>query len=192
MRAKVACAVLAAGASRSLGCPKRRPLHRGEPLVRVAANCICQSRATWAAVIVGAHAGSVRAALGDSPIEVVPNPDWNLGIASSIRVAVSWADQHGCDALLLALCDQPRLSAAHLDRLIAEFEHSHLPVASHYAHKSAVPALFPRSLFAALAALSGDSGASQLLNDGRAVRRLSWADGEFDVDTLESERRLAP
>ncbi len=113
-------------------------------------------------------------------------------MAASIRVGVAWAQRHESDALLLALCDQPQLSSAHLDRLIAEFERTGLPVASYYAHKSAVPALFPRSLFAALAELSGDSGASRLLNDGRPLIRLSWAEGEFDVDTAEAERELSP
>jgi CTP:molybdopterin cytidylyltransferase MocA len=192
MTARVACAVLAAGASRRLGPPKQLALHRGEPLVHLAASCICRSRATAAAVIVGAHGGSVRAALGGLPIAIVSNPDWEQGMATSIRVAVTWAEQHESDALLLALCDQPRLSTAHLDQLIDEFERSRLPIASYYAHKCAVPALFPRSLFSSLATLCGDSGASRLLNDGRPVRLVSWADGEFDVDTLETEQRLSP
>ena len=123
-------------------------------MVRLASECICRSRTT-AAAVVGAHAGSVSAALSGLPMEVLPNPAWEEGMASSIRVAVSWAEQHQSDALLLALCDQPRLTTAHLDRLIAEFERTGLPVASHYADKSAVPALFPRSLFLALARLSG-------------------------------------
>jgi len=191
MTIRVACAVLAAGASRRLGHPKQLALHRGEPLVRLASECICRSRATAAAVVVGAHAGSVSAALSGLPMEVLPNPAWEEGMASSIRVAVSWAEQHQSDALLLALCDQPRLTTAHLDRLIAEFERTGLPVASHYAHKSAVPALFPRSLFLALARLSGDSGASRLLNDGRPVGRVSWPAGEFDIDTIQAEQELA-
>jgi len=192
MNARVACAVLAAGASRRLGHPKQLTLHRGEPLVRLAAECAGESRASAAAVVVGAHAGSVRAALGALPIEVVSNSDWERGMAESIRVAVAWAEQRESDALLLALCDQPRLSADHLDRLIAEFARTGVPVASHYAHKCGVPALFPRSLFAALATLSGDQGASRLLNDGRRLSRLSWPDGEFDVDTVEAERKLSP
>ena len=192
MSSRLASAVLAAGASRRLGHPKQLTLHRGAPLVRLAAECICQSRAQATAVIVGANAGAVRAALGSLPIEVVPSPDWEQGMAASIRAAVAWAEERESDALLLVLCDQPRLNAAHLERLMAEFERTGLPVASHYAHKNAVPALFPRSLFGALAALSGDRGASRLLNDGRPVRQLSWPDGEFDVDTVEAERRLLP
>jgi molybdenum cofactor cytidylyltransferase len=143
-------------------------------------------------VIVGAHEGAIRAALGELPIEIVSNPEWPRGMATSIRVAVAWAEACDSEALLLTLCDQPRLSAAHLDHLIAEFERTGLPVASHYAHKNAVPALFPRALFGSLAMLSGDRGASSLLNDGRPLSRLFWPDGEFDVDTLESEQELTP
>jgi molybdenum cofactor cytidylyltransferase len=159
--------------------------------VRLAAECVLRSRASAAAVTVGAHAASVRAALGPLRIEVLQNPDWDQGMAASIRVAVTWAEQRQSDALLLVLCDQPRLSATHLDDMIAEFERTALPVASHYAHKSAVPALFPRCLFGALSALRGDRGARELLNDGRRVCRISWPDGEFDVDTIEAERGLS-
>ncbi|HEX2674392.1 MAG TPA: nucleotidyltransferase family protein [Polyangiaceae bacterium] len=192
MNPHVSCAVLAAGASRRLGHPKQLARHRGAPLVRLAAECVRKSRASAAAVIVGADADSVRSALGNAPVEVLMNPDWQRGMASSIHVAVAWAELQQSDALLLTLCDQPHLSAAHLDRLITEFEHSELPVASYYAGRNAVPALFPRSLFGSLSELSGDSGARRVLNDGRPLRRISWPEGEFDVDTHESERKLIP
>jgi CTP:molybdopterin cytidylyltransferase MocA len=183
--ARVACAILAAGASRRLGRPKQLVLHRGRPLVRLAAECAWQARAVECAVVIGAHADAVRAALGGLPVEPVYNPDWNEGVASSIRMAADWARAKGSDALLIALCDQPRLTPEHLDRLIGEYEQSGLPVASRYALKNAVPALFPRSLFDALGCLRGDAGASVLLNGSSAVAAVAWADGEFDVDTTQ-------
>jgi CTP:molybdopterin cytidylyltransferase MocA len=133
----------------------------------------------------------VRGALGAIPIEVVATPDWGGDTATSIRAAVAWAEQRDSHALLLTLCAQPRLSAAHLDHLIEEFERTGLPVASYYGDKNGAPALFPRALFRALATLSCDGGASALLNDGRPVSRISWPDGEFEVDTLEAARVLA-
>jgi len=142
-------------------------------------------------VILGAHEGSVRAVLGELPIELVPNPDWGAGTKTSIRAAVSWAEERDSHALLLTLCEQPRLSAAHLDHLIEEFERTGLPVASYYGDKNGAPALFPRALFGALSTLSCDHGASALLNDGRPVSRISWPDGEFEVDSLELGRELA-
>jgi len=192
MKPRVAGAVLAAGASRRLGHPKQLLRHRGETLVSLAAQCVARSRATIAGVVVGAQAELIHTAISNLPVEVVRNPDWVRGMATSIRVAVAWAEQHRSDALLLVLCDQPRLSAAHLDQLIAAFEHTGLPAASHYAGKNAVPALIPRALFSALTALEGDSGARRLLNDGRPMTRILWPDGEFDVDTIDSERELSP
>ncbi len=190
MRPRVACAVLAAGGSRRLGHPKQLVLHRGQPLVRVAALCAWQSRAAACAVVVGSAADAVRHALGALPFEILPNEQWAEGVATSVRVAVTWAREAGCDALLVALCDQPRLTPAHLDRLIAEHERSGLAVASRYADKHAVPALFPKSYFGALAELRGDSGASALLNGSSPVVSIPWPEGEFDIDTADSERRL--
>jgi CTP:molybdopterin cytidylyltransferase MocA len=187
---RVACAILAAGASRRLGRPKQTLLHRGQPLVVSAAECACQSRAAACAVVVGAHGGAVRAALGELPIEILDNDAWDEGVASSIRAAAHWAQARKCHALIIALCDQPKLTPMHLDRLINEFERARLPVASFYARKNAVPALFPGSSFDQLNALCGDVGASALLNDGAPVTSVPWPDGEFDIDTTDAERRL--
>jgi len=187
---RIACAILAAGASRRLGHPKQLLLHRGRPLVLAAAECACQSRAAACAVVVGVHAEAVRAALGDLALEVLDNPDWSEGVASSIRTATAWAMRQHCQGLLIGLCDQPKLSAVHLDRLIAESDGGRLTVASYYAEKNAVPALFSESWFGDLLQLHGDSGAGALLNGGLRVSNVPWPDGQFDVDTSEAARRL--
>jgi CTP:molybdopterin cytidylyltransferase MocA len=192
MSCRIACAILAAGGSQRLGHPKQLVLHRGQPLVRLAAQCAWQSRAAACSVVVGAHANAVRAGLGGLPVEVIHNADWAEGVASSLRAATAWAVESSCEALLLALCDQPHLTAKHLDRLIAEYELGARPVASRYAGKNAVPALFPARYFAYLARLRGDAGASRLLNGGAPVTSVPWSEGEFDVDTPEAERLLTP
>ncbi len=155
-----------------------------------AAEHICQAQTTARAVIVGANAEAVRAALTPCSAEVLVNDKWAEGMASSIRLAVAWAEMRECDALLLVLCDQPKLDARHLNRLIAEHELAALPVASFYAQKQGVPAIFPRSSFPDLAALRGDFGASKLLNGKAAVARVLWPEGEFDVDEPDAEQRL--
>ncbi len=190
MSARVACAILAAGASRRLGHPKQLLLHGGTPLVRLAAACARQSRAAACAVVLGAHANAVQAAVAGLDVDVLENEAWSEGVASSIRTACAWANRLGSDALLLALCDQPRLTAQHLDQLIGEYERTGLLTASSYAGKNAVPALFPRAHFATLAALHGDTGASPLLNGAAHVHAVPWADGELDIDTPASAAQL--
>jgi len=187
---RVGAALLAAGASRRLGRPKQLLIHRGKALVLAAAECACEAQTSVRAVVIGAYGHEVRAALAPAPVEILENPTWADGMASSIRIAVAWAAALECDALLLLLCDQPKLSAQHLDRLIAEHARTRLPTASVYAGKCGVPAIFPRSYFAALGALRGDSGARELLNGDHAISRVSWPDGEFDVDSPEAERRF--
>ncbi len=188
MSRRVGCAVLAAGASRRLGYPKQLALHRGVPLVRWAALCATRSTAAETALVVGAHAPAVTEAVSGLPITVLDNPEWGEGIASSIRTAVAWAERQGHHGLLLALCDQPRLTPAHLSHLIQLFEQSGLAVASRYAEKNAVPAIFPRLDFADLSGLRGDSGAGRLLNGGAIVVDVSWPDGAVDVDTEDEAR----
>ena len=109
---------------------------------------------------------------------------------SSIRIAVAWAELRACQGLLLVLCDQPRLTAEHLSHLITRFEQGGIAVASYYAGKNAVPAIFSRADFAELSALRGDSGAGRLLNGGALVVDVPWHDGSFDVDTREEARTL--
>jgi CTP:molybdopterin cytidylyltransferase MocA len=190
MTARVACAVLGAGASQRLGYPKQLALHRGVPLVRWAALCATRSVASETALVVGAHGRAVSAAVADLPLTVLDNPEWNEGLASSIRTAVKWAEQRDCAGLLLVLCDQPRLSTPHLSHLVRLFDQGGIAVASRYAGKNAVPAVFARMDFKELSALRGDAGAGKLLNSGALVVDVAWPDGAFDVDTPEEARAL--
>jgi molybdenum cofactor cytidylyltransferase len=186
----VVCAVLAAGASRRLGYPKPLALHRGVPLVRRAALCAQDSTARETAVVVGAHAEHVSAAVSDLSVTVLDNPNWSEGLAASIRIAVAWAKERPCEGLMLVLCDQPRLTAKHLSHLVERFEQGGIAVASFYAGKNAVPAIFSRVDFNELNALEGDRGAGQLLNSGALVVDVDWPDGAFDVDTREQAQAL--
>ncbi|MES1176447.1 MAG: nucleotidyltransferase family protein [Myxococcales bacterium] len=190
MSARVACAVLGAGASRRLGYPKQLALHRGVPLVRWAALCATRSTASETALVVGAHGQEVSAAVAGLPLTVLDNAEWSEGLASSIRCAVTWATQRDCAGLLLVLCDQPRLTAPHLSHLVHLFDQGGIAVASRYAGKNAVPAIFSRLDFAALGALRGDNGAGPLLNSGALVVDVAWPDGAYDVDTPEEARAL--
>jgi CTP:molybdopterin cytidylyltransferase MocA len=94
--------------------------------------------------------------------------------------------------LLLAAADQPLLPAAHVRALsaLARDALDDAPVASAYAGVAGIPALFPRSWFARLAALQGDRGAGALLRSCN-VRTVAWEDGAYDVDTEADFTRLS-
>ncbi len=176
----IGAAVLAAGASRRLGRPKQLLGYRGTTLLRAVAGEICESRCDRVAVVLGAHAGWIAPTLAGLPVAQVANVLWSEGIASSIRCAAGWAMRAACDALVLAVCDQPRLTAAHVDALIAAHHETGGAVASCYGDRPGVPAIFPARDYPRLCALTGDEGARRLL---RAAHQVDWPDGAHDVDT---------
>lgn len=95
-------------------------------------------------------------------VRVVINDHAEEGIASSIRLGVAACD----DAVLLMLCDQPHVTAAHLRAMID----TNAPlVATGYAGVAGVPALFGARYRDALLALRGDKGAQSLLGGAVVV-----------------------
>jgi CTP:molybdopterin cytidylyltransferase MocA len=182
MRDGAAAVVLAAGGSRRLGRPKQVVPWQGEALVRRAARAAVESSCARVVVVVGAAEPQVRDALVGLPVDVVSNSDWTEGIASSIRCGVAEVARGGEGAVLLVACDQPALTAAHLDRIVGSWARGACAVGSRYAGTLGIPALFDRSLFPSLLALRGDAGAKKLLGAGE-VAAVDWAQGAHDVDT---------
>jgi CTP:molybdopterin cytidylyltransferase MocA len=176
----VGAVVLAAGASRRLGRAKQLIELDGMPLIARVVGVVRGAAVSATCVVVGARAREIAPVVDGA--EVVHNPLWETGMASSIHCGVAWAEAGGCDALLLCVCDQPHLSVAHLDALIRVHAVDRDVVASRYGDVMGVPAVFPRARFADLAALSGDRGARELLARC-APRVVRWDLGAVDLDT---------
>jgi CTP:molybdopterin cytidylyltransferase MocA len=178
---KTVAAILAAGASSRLGRPKQLLPFRGMTLVRAIARELCSTSCDRVVVVLGAHSGNVAPALADLPVALAPNVLWSEGVASSIRCAVGWALRERCDALVLVACDQPRLTADHVEELVAVHRETRRPVASRYDGVVGIPVVFGASEFPALVALRGDTGARHVL--AAATPAVDWPDGAFDLDT---------
>jgi len=181
---KVVGALLAAGASRRMGESKQLlKLDDDVCLVRHAAQAMAATTLEQRCVVVGTEASEIARALAGLDLDLIPSQDPSEGIAASIRAAVSWARRQEAHALLLCVCDQPRLSSAHLERLLVTFKEEHNPTASHYEGAAGVPAVFPAACFAQLAELAGDSGAAKILRKAQNVVSVAWPDGAQDLDT---------
>jgi molybdenum cofactor cytidylyltransferase len=185
----VAAAILAAGRGSRLGGDAPKPLleWRGQPLVAWAVAAARRSGLAPVLVVVGYRGGEVGAVVGGD-VEVVENPGWEEGIASSLRAALAvLTPMAGVDAVCIGLADQPLVSAEAYRRVAATPGELVVPT---YGGQPGNPVKLARSLWAEASELRGDVGARALARD-RAVRIDCTGTGSAgDVDTLEDLERL--
>jgi CTP:molybdopterin cytidylyltransferase MocA len=182
--------LLAAGGSSRLGRPKQLVGIAGRPLVRAMAEQALASRCRPVRVILGSQAEAIVGALAGLSVSLTINDDWREGIASSIRAGIAAARAERWSAAVVMLGDQPGVLARHLDRLTEAYEAGARAVASRYAGRLGVPALFDASLFDALSALQGDRGAKSILARTPGVFAVDFPEGVLDVDTESDVARL--
>lgn len=185
--------MLAAGSSSRLGQPKQLVRLSDDPAgetllertIRIAAEAGLRP-----VYVVVRERGSLELAaanLDEGAVVWIENPNAAEGMAASIRLGISVVQPAASGVVVLA-CDQPAVTVDHLRRLaeagerVERGERGKRIVASSYAARKGVPAYFPRSAFAALMALSGDTGARGLLQQADAI---ALPHGEIDIDTPE-------
>ena len=148
-------------------------------------------------VVLGAHAETLRGEAAGAQVAV--NEEWAEGMSSSIRCglrALDAATSGRTDAAILTLCDQPFVTSAVIERLVAAYEEKRPAlVASRYEAggeaASGVPALFSRALFAELMGLRGAQGAKRvIMRHASEATVVSVPEASFDVDTPEDYRVL--
>lgn len=198
---KTCVAVLAAGASRRFGAPKLLAPFAGSTLLDRAVAAATGAAADCAAVVTGAYHLEMSEHLGgcdgqsDVPCSMVYNRRWEAGQATSVHAAVRFARAQGASALLVMVADQPRVTAAHLNALLWEYDQgSAQAYLSDTDHGHGNPCIFDESLFDDLLALKGDEGARALFRARRdvAARHVHFDDPYLfeDVDTPADLRRL--
>jgi molybdenum cofactor cytidylyltransferase len=173
-----------------MGEPKQLLTFHGQTLLRRAATTALASQCRSVYVVLGDRQDRFLTELLELDLHIVANPEWEQGMGSSIHAgmtALLAASHPDVQAVILMLCDQPLLSAAHLDRLIdAHRRNGDALIVSEYGDTLGVPALFPQSLFSQLLHLEGAMGAKPLIRNyrGKIVSAL-FPEGVFDMDTPE-------
>jgi molybdenum cofactor cytidylyltransferase len=177
--------LLAAGASTRMGRPKQLLPYRGRTLLRHAAETAVASGCAPIVLVTGALNEALAAEVADLPIQAVHNPNWETGMASSIRAGLLAAQGAKPSAVLIMLSDQPLLTPELLQQLMQRHQQSGAPVvAAAYGDALGVPAVFAEILFPELLQLQGQAGAGRLIASyGAAAERVPFPGGLVDVDT---------
>jgi molybdenum cofactor cytidylyltransferase len=162
---RIAAILLAAGQSRRMG-PVNKLLAEIDGIAMVArvADALTASQARPIIVVTGHQPAAVQEALAGRDLTFIHNPDYETGLASSLRAGID-AVPADCDGAIITLGDMPRVQAAHLDRLIAAFN----PVEGRAVcvptkdGKRGNPVLWGQQFFAEIRDVTGDTGARHLI-----------------------------
>jgi molybdenum cofactor cytidylyltransferase len=136
---------------------------RGEPMIRAVVRNVRASAVDDVIAVTGHDKGKVTAVLEGSEARIAHNPDFEKGLATSLRAGVAAAGDAG--AVLICLGDMPLVKPQTIDKLIAAFnptEHRTI-IAPMHKGQFGNPVLWGREHFPKLMALEGDRGARSLI-----------------------------
>lgn len=162
--------MLAAGQARRMGTGNGHKLlanFDGEPLVRRMAGRARASKAAAVHVVTGHRSDEIRQALSGLDVDLVDNPDFATGMASSLISGLSRISGRS-GGVLVMLADMPAIRTADLDALIEGFRESSAKaiVRAVSGGKRGNPVILPRAAFDAVRRLSGDVGARTIVESG--------------------------
>ncbi|MBA3561048.1 MAG: nucleotidyltransferase family protein [Gemmatimonadaceae bacterium] len=185
---KTGIILLAAGGSSRLGQPKQLLLYEGQTLLRRMALTAAESQCGRVIVILGKDADACAVELRDLPVRIAQNQEWAEGMVSSLRagLAVLSEVEPEAEAVLIMVCDQPRVDGNLLRALVRQCQGNTSIVASGYSDALGVPAVFARRHFPELMELRGDHGAKILLaQHADLVAAVPFPEGAIDIDAPE-------
>jgi CTP:molybdopterin cytidylyltransferase MocA len=152
--------VLAAGAATRFGAPKQLADLDGAPLLEHALRTMAAAPVDRVVVVLGAGADDVAAGVDLHGAEPVVCGRWEEGQSASL--ACGLAELAGCEAVVVTLGDQPRVSPDAIRRVISS-RNGAVAVRATYNGNPGHPVLLERELFEPLRNVSGDRGARNLL-----------------------------
>ena len=183
--------VLAAGGSTRYGQPKQLLDYRGKPFIRVVTETALAAGLSPVVAVLGSSGDDVRSALDGLNVEIVFNPNWEMGQSTSINAGIERLPENTGGAIFL-LADQPQVTVSVLYSLM-EKHYEELPpvIAPYILDRRANPVLFDRVTFEDLKHLKGDQGGRAIFSKFQPTY-VNWADDRLllDVDSPEDYQIL--
>jgi molybdenum cofactor cytidylyltransferase len=192
LKGYVSAIVLAAGESSRMGRPKLLLPFFGRTIVECTVENVLGSLVSEVMVVTGSEASRISSLFDSRPVRIVWNDDYAEGMVTSIIAGMRCASPDA-EAVLVLPGDQPMISSATINLLLAAFEAGHrgmaIPV---YRGRTGHPALFSLSYRDELIN-SPDRGARGLIyGHPEDVLRVEVDSPEViaDIDTASDYERL--
>ena len=174
--------VLAAGSATRFGSAKQLADLDGRPLLEHSILAMTSSPVGRVVVVLGSGAEEVLARVDLHGADGIVNERWDEGQSASL--ARGLAELSDCEAVVVTLGDQPRVSPEAIHRVIAARGGGAAAVRATYHGEPGHPVLLERTLFERMRDVTGDHGARNLLISEQ-TREVPCEDlgGGQDVDT---------
>jgi molybdenum cofactor cytidylyltransferase len=186
--------ILAAGSSSRMGKPKQQLVYKEQTLLQRAIQVAAGITEHKTIVVLGAGNETILPDVDSKIVDIVINPDWEQGMASSIKSGITALQTlyPQIQSALLMLCDQPFVTTELLQQLIETGGGDERSiVASAYNDTVGVPVYFGKAWFNELLTLQGQEGAKTLLIKYKdKVVTVPFQLGHIDIDTQEDYQRL--
>lgn len=165
----------------------------GRALIEAPLSALRESPVSEIIVVVGKDAGRLRAVCEPYGARVVENQDWNMGMSTSVKAGIAACGPE-VQGVVVALADQPFISAEAVRRLVEAFEGGAEVAVATYGGRRRNPVLLSREIWPVLLGeLSGDAGARVMLERHPELVTEVPCDevaDPADVDTVEDLRHL--
>ncbi|MDP8958511.1 MAG: nucleotidyltransferase family protein [Actinomycetota bacterium] len=192
----ISALLLAAGGSRRFGEAKQLVDWGGRPLLRHVLEQVRSWPVDQVVVVLGHRVEEILDRVDLDDTTVVVNPEWETGLASSLRVGLAALERDPrAEAAIIALGDQPEVDPGVVRRLVEAYRRrGRWAVVPKYRYVRANPVLVDRALWTRLMSLRGDDGARQLLQAHPEWVEEVWVDRlpPRDVDTPGDLADLRP
>jgi molybdenum cofactor cytidylyltransferase len=192
----IAALVLAAGGSSRLGAPKQLLPWGDTTLLGHVLETLRELPIDEVFVVLGANGEEILDTVDLSGTSVIENPEWEEGMASSLRVGLDAVLRLSrADAVVIFLGDQPDISEEVVTGIIdARRSTKRQAIVPKYRYVWGNPVLVERSLWPRLMSLEGDEGAKRLLQAHPDWVHEVWFEQRppRDIDTRADFDELRP
>ena len=162
---KTAGIILAAGESKRMGTTKQLLAFQGSTMLEQVISQVRQSLLYERIVVLGHDADRIMNGISFSDMNIIINHDYKKGQSSSLIKGLSLVSPK-CSGAMFLLADQPFITTAIINRLLAAFESCEDTGAAFvipfYKGQRGNPVIAARKIFPELEGLSSDAGARTL------------------------------
>lgn len=186
--AKAAGVILAAGLSSRMGETKALLAFGGQKLIERQINCFLSAGVNDIYIVTGHDRVNVEAAVCKYNVKTVYNPDYKVGMFTSVKAGLRAINKGGFDAVFLLPVDCPLVTPHTLEVLIETYSERNADIVypCHNGDKGHPP-FFSAVLIDEILAYSGDGGLKGFFagHDAEAICAEAGSGCVVDIDTKE-------